>query len=218
MKKIAITQRLVENGSYSEMRECLDVNYSKLIYACGYLPIVLPYEVAFESYFKNIDISGVVLTGGNDLNCCHKSSLSKKRDLFEKKILKYCIENDIRILGICRGMQLIAEYFKSDFKQVYNQVNVRYRLKINQNSKYRDSLNSIKIVNSYHNFSVNKLSDQMVVSATNENGVIKAIEHKNYKIFGQMWHSERENPFNENELNFIKDFFNFDIGRAQKLK
>jgi len=35
-------------------------------------------------------------------------------------------------------------------------------------------------------------------------GIVKAIEHKKYKIFGQMWHSEREKPFNKNEMKLIR--------------
>ena len=59
MKKIAITQRLIKNDSYHEIREALDVNYSKLIRACGYLPIVLPYKIDFKDYMKELDITGI---------------------------------------------------------------------------------------------------------------------------------------------------------------
>ena len=44
-------------------------------------------------------------------------------------------------------------------------------------------------------------------NGTNENGIIKAMEHKKYKIFGQMWHSERENSFDKNQIRLIKNFF-----------
>jgi gamma-glutamyl-gamma-aminobutyrate hydrolase PuuD len=40
------------------------------------------------------------------------------------------------------------------------------------------------------------------------NNIIKAIEHKKYKIFAQMWHSERELNFDKQEVQLIKDFFN----------
>ena len=51
MKKIAITQRLIENTSYEEIREVLDINYAKFINEAGYLPIALPYKVNFIEYF-----------------------------------------------------------------------------------------------------------------------------------------------------------------------
>lgn len=208
MKKIAITQRLLENETYYEIREALDINYCKLIKACGFLPIVLPYEVDFEKYFKELSIDGVLLTGGNDLDNCNSNKLSKKRDRYEKKLLKYCILNNIPVFGICRGMQLIAQYFGSSFKKVDEEINSRHELIVNNNSKYSNYLNSIKEINSYHNYSIDNLSDSLIISASKDNKNIKAIEHKEFKIFGQMWHSEREQLFRESEIRLIQDFFN----------
>jgi len=209
LKKIAVTQRLIENESYFEIREALDINYCKLVEACGFLPIVLPYEVEFKEYFKELCIGGVLLTGGKDLDKCCLSNLSKKRDIYEKDLLRYCTNNNIPIFGICRGMQLIAGYFGSSFKKVENQVNVRNKLKVSKDSKYKVYLERLDTVNSFHNFGIDKLSDELIVSAYSEDGTIKAIEHKKYRIFGQMWHSERQELFVDDEKSLIKDFFNF---------
>jgi 3'(2'),5'-bisphosphate nucleotidase len=217
MKKIVITQRLIENDSYFEIREALDINYSKLIYECGFLPIVLPYEVDFKNYFNELRVDGVLLTGGNDLNSCNKGKISQKRDQYEKELLKYSIENDIPVFGICRGMQLIAEYFGSKLKKIENQVNVKHSLKVNENSKFKVYLDKLSCVNSFHNFGIDELSDNLVVSAFTEDGVIKAIEHKKYKIFGQMWHSEREDPFVNYEKELIEEFFNFNIKEVKNI-
>lgn len=207
MKKIAITQRLIQNETYYEIREALDINYCKLVQACGFLPIVLPYEVDFEKYFDEIGIDGVIFTGGNDLNSCNCNKLSKKRDNFEKELLQYCIKNKIPILGMCRGMQVIAEYFGSSFKHVDSQVNIKHDLRVSENSKYKTYLKNLTKVNAFHNFGINNLSNELQVSAYNKDGIIKAIEHKRYKIFAQMWHSERERQFNDNEIALIKGFF-----------
>ena len=63
-------------------------------------------------------------------------------------------------------------------------------------------------MNSFHNYAVNNITDKILVSATNEDGMIKAIEHKKYQIYGQMWHPERENTFDEHELKLIKKMIN----------
>ena len=207
MKKIAITQRLIKHESYNEIREALDVNYCKLVRACGFLPIVLPYEIDFKEYFSNIQIDGVLFTGGNDLNECTSNHLSKKRDDFEKQLIEYCINMNLPIFGICRGLQILSEYFNSTFKKIENQINIRHKLIINQKSKYYNLLNCITEVNAYHTFGIDNLSNKFIESATDEKGNIKAIEHKSLKIFGQMWHSEREEPFNCSEINLIKEFF-----------
>jgi 3'(2'),5'-bisphosphate nucleotidase len=211
MRKIAVTQRLVENESYFEIREALDINYCKLLKACGFLPIVLPYEIEFEQYFNEFNIDGVLFTGGNDLYSVHTNELSRKRDQFEQKLLEYCIEREIPIFGFCRGMQLIAEYFGSSLKRVDGEVNQRASLVVNQESKYANYLHKLVSVNSYHNFCIDKVSEELIVSAVNDKGIIKAIEHKRYKIFCVMWHSEREEELNVDEIRLIRDFFNFGL-------
>ena len=60
----------------------------------------------------------------------------------------------------------------------------------------------------YSNYAVSSVPDELLISATDEFGIIKSIEHKEYKIFGQMWHGEREAPFNKEESNLVQDFFN----------
>lgn len=209
MKKILITQRLFEHSEYVEQREMLDVKWGSLFNELNFLPIVLPIEFDFENYFKEFSIDGLLLTGGNDLNSTNKNDiLSFKRDLFEKKLIDYAITNNIPILGICRGLQVIAEYFGSTMKTVSGQVAIQHRLNINKESKYSKELSYLSKVNSFHNYAIDHLGEELIVSATNESGIIKAIEHTHYNIFAQMWHSERENPFNEYELNLIKKVFN----------
>ena len=149
-----------------------------------------------------------MLTGGNDISSYKSSETSLQRDFFEKKLIDYGIKNDIPILGVCRGMQLIADYFGSSFKTVKKQVAIKHSLKINKNSKYFNKLIKLGKVNSYHDYAVAGVPKELLISATDESGIIKSIEHRKYKIFGQMWHSEREIPFDKDEIALIKDFFN----------
>ena len=207
MKKIIITQRLISNDNYFEIREALDIQWGKLLKEISFIPIILPIEYDFEIYFDKIEIDGVILTGGNDLNSINPSNESLKRDIFEKELIKYSIKRNVPIFGVCRGMQIIAEYFGSTFKEVENQVAVKHTLKVNKESKYKNLLSKLTIVNSYHHYAVDGNVNDILISATSENGIIKAIEHKKYKIFAQMWHSERENKFDKDQLNLIKYFF-----------
>jgi len=208
MKKILVTQRLILNKDYYELREALDVNWGILFEKINFLPIILPIEYNFEKYFKSIDIDGIILTGGNDLDIINKNEISKKRDLYEKNLIKYAIKNDIPVFGFCRGMQIIAEFFGADFYEVKNQINTKHKLKVNKDSKYFNLLNRIDKVNSFHNYGIKSISDDILISATNEDGIIKAIEHKKMNIFGQMWHTERGNEISEKELNLVRVFFN----------
>lgn len=208
MRKIAITQRLIKNKGYEETRECLDLNYSAFIYSCGFLPVLLPIKVDFNKYFKEINIDGILLTSGNDLSTFDKNDLSIARDNFEKTLIEYGIENYIPVFGICRGLQLIASYFGSDIEKIDGHVNTRHNLLLNNDSKYKHQLENLDFVNSFHNFGVKNITDELTVSATDENNSIEALEHKNYKIFAQMWHPERDQIFKNSQKNHVKNFFN----------
>ena len=36
---------------------------------------------------------------------------AEKRDLLEKKLLKHAIKTKIPLVGVCRGMQIIQDFF-----------------------------------------------------------------------------------------------------------
>lgn len=202
-----ITQTLAENESYFEQREMLDVAWGRLFHKIDILPIVLPYECDFKSYFENIEIDGVLLSGGNDLNSLNQNKLSQKRDSYELSLIDHCVSRNIPLFGVCRGMQIIAKYFDASFKRVQNQVATHHKIRVDKNSRYFKYLTKLKEVNSFHNFAIKSIKDDFLVSAISEDGVVKAIEHKELKVFAQMWHSERVSPFNQDELNLIKEFF-----------
>lgn len=211
MKKIAITQRILSNKTYFEQREALDIRWSILLKELNYLPIILPIGIDFKDYFHNNNIEGILLTGGNDLNSLKINDLSRLRDVYELNLISYGIENEIPIFGVCRGMQIVAKYFESTFKKVKDHVAVNHKLIVSENSKYKKSLLKLGRVNSYHNFTIDKIGNDLLESAFSFNdNSIEAIEHKKFKIFGQMWHSEREEPFKKEELDIIKSFFDND--------
>lgn len=208
MKKITITQRLIKNNGYYEIRDTLDVRWAKLCEKLNYIPVLLPTCYDFKPYFRSLKIGGIILTGGNDLSLLSPDDeLSGKRDAFEKKLIRFGIQKKIPIIGVCRGMQIIADYFHGGFKKVLNHTGTKHKLTVSDLSKYKDILKKFTSVNSYHNYGIKNLSADFVISAKSEDGIIEAIEHKKYRIFGQMWHPERENPFRETDLNLIKKLF-----------
>lgn len=183
MKLIAISQRLVEEEKYFELREVLALDWGKLFSKESlfkdFLPFPLSYEIDFEKYKNNI--CAVILSGGNNLYCVDSNELSKKRDEYERKIISYCIESKLPILGICRGAQMIAHYFKSNIIKCDKHLNLH-------NVKMGDN---IFIVNSFHNFCISKLGENLIPLAYSGN-TIEAFKHEKYPIYGIMWHIERE--------------------------
>jgi putative glutamine amidotransferase len=207
MKKIVITQRLIENNSYHEIRDALDIRWAELFMELDYLPILLPTNYDFEKYFESIEIGGIILSGGNDLGIWSEDKLSQKRDIFEKEIIKFAIKECIPILGICRGMQIIADYFNGEFEKVDGHVGTNHIILVSNNSEFKEYLKKLDYVNSYHNYGIREIPDGFIISAKGEDGTIEAMENKENNIFCQMWHTERQVPFNDNELMIIKKLF-----------
>ena len=196
------------NEKYYELREGLDVRWARLFSELGFLPISIPIECNFESYFENICIDGILLTGGNDLSIVNDNRLSQKRDQFEIELVSFGLKHEIPIFGICRGMQLIGRYFDCSFKPVENHIAVEHELKISDNSDFKLYLEKLEKVNSYHDFAISNVNGGLLIAAQSGDHVIEAIEHKDHRVFGQMWHCERSIPLKVKELDLMSAFFN----------
>lgn len=191
MRKIALTQRLIKNDTYFEIRESLDINWGKLIDKIGFEAFILPIEYDFNK----ISFNGLILTGGNDLGSISGNEIDIKRDKFEERLILHCLNNNIPMFGVCRGMQIINKYFNGTLKKVKNHSGIKH------------FLDNGKEVNSYHNFAVDNIGEGLKIESKSDDGIIESFRHVKYKIYAQMSHPERNEPFNNDEINFIKDFF-----------
>jgi len=80
--------------------------------SCGLIPILIPNHIPLANdILNNIELKGVLLTGGNDLMPLEETP--SDRDNLENHILKWCMNERIPILGVCRGMQLILRHFNN---------------------------------------------------------------------------------------------------------
>lgn len=95
---------------------------------------------------------------------------------------------------------MIADYFGAELAKVEEHVAVRHRLKGNAPWNGRT-------VNSFHNMAVKAVADNLIIEARSEDGVIEAIRVRNKKIYGTMWHPERERPYEKDDIQFIKHIF-----------
>ncbi len=152
MKLIAISQR-VEISKHNEIRPQLDIKLFNFIVASGYIPVPIPYflynkkksNILMKKWLKKIKPNGIVLSGGEDIGT------NKLRDAAEYFLIKFAKKNNIPILGICRGMQILAKYFGSKLFRVKNHVNKNHLIK---NRKKQI------IVNSFHNLAIKELSKE----------------------------------------------------------
>ena len=187
---IGISQRLLLNESYYELREALALEWGEFFRKnlSSFLPLPLSYEVDFKLYAPHL--KGVILSGGNDLNSLNPSELSFKRDAYETKIISYCFKKNLPLLGICRGAQMIAQHFNSTLKPCQNHIGTHQIT--TKKGKFE--------VNSFHNFCIENLGENLKALAFTKDQSIEAFRHKKKHIYGIMWHIEREKGLNEKDI------------------
>ena len=141
------------------------------------------------------DINFVIFCGGNDLIKFNKSKRNIMRNILDIKILKLCVRKKITVLGICYGMQMIANHFKSKIVKKKNHIDDH---KIN----FLFTKKKIK-VNSFHNYAVIKLGNALKPIAIANDQTYEAFKHKTKKILGIMWHPERYKKIKKIDVDLI---------------
>ena len=184
MVVVGISARLVD-GSYK-----VGENLIKKIKENNAFPIIiLPGFVEAQEKILAL-CNGFIIPGGNTW---HET---------DELIIKYVIKRDIPLLGICAGMQALANIknfcgTKDSDKTIPIGNDKHYSLDkyshyINITSNFLSNIlesNRI-IVNSRHKFTVIK-EDYFIVDAYSDDGVIEAIHLPNKKfILGVQWHPE----------------------------
>ncbi|MDL0101984.1 gamma-glutamyl-CDP-amidate hydrolase [Campylobacter felis] len=187
---IGISQRLLLNESYYELREALALDWGEFFRENlkPFLPLPLSYEVDFKTYAPHL--KGVILSGGNDLSSLNQNELSLKRDAYESEIIAYCLKKNLPLLGICRGAQMIAQHFNSTLKPCQNHVGIHSIL----------TKKGAFEVNSFHNFCIESLGEDLKTLAVAKDESIEAFRHKKKRIYGIMWHIEREKGLGESAI------------------
>lgn len=204
MKRIGLTQRVEVISGYNERRDCLDQNWVKLLIGLDYVPVILPNIDSIDlikSYLDEMSLDGVILTGGNDLIQTKSPRVAIERDQFETALIDYCCLNEIPILGVCRGMQMLNIYFGGQLQSVSNHVTQSHQI------NFIDG--RIFSVNSYHDWGItaNLLSIELEALGHSEDGLVEYCKHKKMPITAMMWHPERDNKDQEISLKIIKETF-----------
>jgi len=185
-------------SSYKEERNALSLDWSKLFFKYDIFPIpVLNYKNPKNFNLielNSLNIDGLILTGGNDVNYNKKDKLSYIRNLNEKNLIKYSIKNKIPILGVCRGFHMLNKYFKGKVSKNNDLMHINKKHQIIIDKKF-NFLGKKYIVNSFHNQVIKntELSKNLDAIAYTSDNLIEAFKHKKYKIYGVQWHPERQN-------------------------
>jgi len=188
MTIVAISQRVDLITDRHERRDSLDQNLGLWLLANNYLPVQIPNilnisgnSALLDSWLTSIRPAALILSGGNDLG------EYPDRDKTENELMEWASLNKKPVLGICRGMQSMGVWSGSALKPVSGHVRTHHPISGELN----------RVVNSFHNFSLDQCPRDFEVLALSEDGEIEAIRHKTLPWEGWMWHPERENEFDD---------------------
>jgi N5-(cytidine 5'-diphosphoramidyl)-L-glutamine hydrolase len=185
VKTVGITQRDLPPNEYGEVRYALDVRWYAFLAVCGAVVVPLPgdAEQALRTV-AHLGLDALVLSGGDDLAAYGGGAPA--RDRAEQALLRWAIDEDVPVIGVCRGMQLIAHSFGTPLIPVSGHAAVRHEITTSAGER-RD-------VNSYHRFGVRDVVPPLEADAVCGN-VVEQMHHRSARVVGIMWHPEREERF-----------------------
>ena len=196
-------------------RDYVNNHYTDSIEKAGGIPLILPITASEEivkSYVELID--ALILSGGHDMDPMYYNEELlpegempfRLRDTFDMLLIKYALEKEIPILGVCRGMQVLNVYFGGSLYQdlKYNkEVRLKHiqeicpgepvhRVSIERDSVLAEIYGREIWVNSYHHQLVKEVGESLRVTGRATDTAVELIEWKDDSRFvvGVQWHPE----------------------------
>lgn len=203
MKLVAVSQRVDTCRERDERRDALDQRLISFLMEAGLVPVPVPNVLnrslpdgrcdtdALDAWLDAVNPQAFVLSGGNDLGQCIE------RDSTEGRLLDHASRHQMPLLGICRGMQMMARWAGVESAPVKGHVKTRHFL-VGEIARQ---------VNSYHQFSLTTCPADYKVLARSEDGEIEAIRHLSLPWEGWMWHPEREEDLDVFDVRRINVLF-----------
>ena len=204
-------------GNFGDKGCELAEGYYRSILEAGGVPVVIPPYEEREALLNTLDhIDGLLLSGGGDINPLYLNeepspalhSINPRRDLSELLLVRLAFDRQLPMLGICRGIQILAAALGGKVHQDIAEAMPDQRLiKHSQDLPREYASHSVQIeadsllhsimktdtlaVNSFHHQAVSEPGPHLRISATASDGVVEAIESTEFKsILGVQWHPE----------------------------
>lgn len=185
-------------------------------------------ELCDSAVNEALSCDGLLLPGGADIEPalygrkreekCGKPN--ELRDKYEFMIYDAFVKTNKPILCICRGFQLlnvankgtlyqdIAEIKKCSHSDFLKRAKPIHKVTINENTKLYEIFGKAETgVNSLHHQAVETVGENLIVSATSQDGFIEAIELKDHPFcIGVQWHPEHMSKNDALQQNLFNKF------------
>lgn len=201
--RIAISMRETTAESYEELRDSLArdwIHYLERVFPNIKWLYVPNMGESVQDYLKQWDINGIILSGGESLG------ISFERDETERLIFEYSRKNNLPVLGVCRGMQVIYSWLGGKLLQTDDSFKSRH-----VSTSHRILIEGKeRVVNSYHSIQLDLQTCPKELSPlafSIEDDSLEA--YTGNKILGLMWHPERHKLPLKWETNLIYNLFKY---------
>ena len=203
------------SGNFRDGDCTLAQAYYMSVVEAGGTPVVIPSyddEKALVSLLDTLD--GIVLSGGADIDPDYLGeepldcvSINPRRDAQELMLVRLAVDRQIPVLGICRGIQVLAAALGGklyqDIKSQHDKECIEHSQTIARGLPshdvrlVKDSLlyglfgKEVLTVNSFHHQAVKEAPEGFRVTAMAPDGIIEGIESTAFRpILGVQWHPE----------------------------
>ena len=163
---------------------------------------ILPWDID-ENKIKDINPVGIILSGGPE-------SVTQS---FTPRIPQIVFDLDIPLLGICYGMQTVAEQMGGQVISSSHKEFGHAELNIESESKIFDGIGDKLNVWMSHGDQVQDLPDNFKLIASTTNAPIAAMQHENKDIFALQFHPEVTHT---NDGHVILNNFIFNVCSAKQ--
>lgn len=236
---ITADSKIISDSSYPEPYK-IDLaprNIAKAVTMAGGVPVLIPIADDLENKDRYLDIiDGLILSGGHDVAPQLYGEEARpvlkatkpKRDASELHLAKEALARNKAILGLCRGFQLLnvafggtlyqdlSEYDDLAVKHIQdtNSNQVVHGVKVNQDTRMGQKLDTEFMVNSFHHQAVNVLGEGLQAVAKSSDNIIEIFESTdhNHSVVGTQFHPETLYYKDDNAMIFFNDL----IERAKK--
>ncbi len=204
-------------GNFGEKGCELAEGYYLSVVRAGGTPVAIPPHNDKEALVTLLEtLDGIIFSGGGDINPLllgeeplpQLHSVCPKRDEAELFLVQEAFHRQIPMLGICRGIQVMAaalggkvwqdiytqgEGAKIKHSQDMPRHNASHTVSLKEGSLLQNTFGGKQTlaVNSFHHQAVSNPGPHLQVSALSPDGIIEAVESNEHKaLLGVQWHPE----------------------------